>query len=103
VFEERFVPPFKISSQCLSLLPFYKNSPRYKQPRSMGELQVDKSRPWCFFNGACNDSICGCGFVFHLTDLTYFHFKANVGRGTNNFSEFMALFLLLKFSLASRV
>jgi hypothetical protein len=60
---------------------------------------VGKSRPWCFSDGSCNDSICICGFVVHLSDLKYFHFKSNVGRGTNNFSEFMDLFILLKFSL----
>jgi len=43
IFEGKFVPPFKISSQCLSLLPFYKNSQGYKQLKFVGKLRVDKS------------------------------------------------------------
>jgi len=59
---------------------------------------VDTTKPWCFFNGVCNDSIDGCGFVLHFDYSNYFHLKENVGKEIN-YGEFIALFLLLKFYL----
>jgi ribonuclease HI len=41
----------------------------------------------------------GLGFSFFLSDSHYFHFKENMGSGTNNIGELMALFYMLKFSL----
>jgi hypothetical protein len=103
LFEDKYVPSFRTVAQCLGLLSFYKIPSVNKPLRIVGEPRIDKSFPWSFFDSACNDSLSGCGFILHLTDHNYFHFMENVGRGTNNFNEFMALFLLLKFAHRHRI
>jgi hypothetical protein len=41
--------------------------------------------------------IVGLGFTVFLTESHYFHFKENIGRGTNNIGEFIDIILLAKF------
>jgi len=45
--------------------------------------------------------IVGLGFTVFLTESHYFHFKENIGRGTNNIGEFIVLFYLLNLALGS--
>jgi hypothetical protein len=51
MFEGKFVPAFKVFAQVLGLLPFYKSITGTKPPRAIGELNVDKTLPWIFFDG----------------------------------------------------
>jgi hypothetical protein len=71
LFEVKFVPTFKFFPQVLGLLPFYKSMTRTKLPRAIDELNVHRTLPWIFFDGACNDSICGCGIILHLDERNY--------------------------------
>jgi hypothetical protein len=101
LFEDIQLPTFKVSSQVMGLLPFYKEIPKKKVTRGLGEFQVDKSVPWGHFDGACQgqNRVVGLGFTFFLSESHYFLFKANLGSGTNNIGELMALFYMLKFAL----
>lgn len=103
LFEGKYVPSFRTMAQCLGLLSFYRTPTIHKPLKIVGEPRTDKYFPWSFFDSVCNDSLSGCGFTLHITDQNYFHFMENVGRGTNNFSKFMALFLLLKFAHRLRI
>jgi len=91
-------PSFQISAQVLRLLSFCKHCLGIKPINLVGNLSVDITKPWCVLDGVWNDSIDGCGFFLHFDYSNYFHLKENVGKEIN-YGEFIALFLLLKFSL----
>ena len=63
------------------------------------EVEIDRSSPWDFFNGATQNDYRGGGAVLFLTNSHYFVLSMGLGEGTNNFSELMSLKLLLIFSL----
>jgi hypothetical protein len=66
-------------------------------PHQIGELVIDKSQAWCFFDGARQgppDSSCAGGVLF-ISDSYSAKFKAGFGMASNNFAEFMALRFLL--------
>jgi ribonuclease HI len=67
----------------------------------VGDLTVDKSIPWSFFDGACQGlgHVCGLGYVLYLSESHFYTGKENLGSGTNNYGEFKALLFLLKSSL----
>lgn len=62
---------------------------------------MDKDWPWSFFNGASQETsqLCDSGFVIFLSKTHYFMGKANIERGSNNYSKLMALLLLIKSAL----
>jgi len=65
------------------------------------EVPYDKSKPWGYFDGACQGpgSLCGIGICIFFSGKHVISAKANLGSGSNNQSEFTALFYLLKVSL----
>ena len=101
LFEGKHLPTFQVSTQVMGLLPFYKEIPKYKVPRILGDFQVDKTTPWGLFDGPFQGQAMTIGILFslHISESHYFLFKANMGRGTNNVGEFMALFYQLKIAL----
>jgi hypothetical protein len=101
MFDEIHLFTFKVSSQVIGLLPFYKDIPKKKITKGFSEFQVDKCVPWEHFYGACQgqNRIVGLGFNLFLSKSHYFIFKENLGSGTKNIGELMALFYMFKFSL----
>jgi hypothetical protein len=51
LFNEKYIPTLQVTTQAVSLLPFYKETIKKKTIRILGNLQVDKSYPWGFFMG----------------------------------------------------
>jgi len=48
----------------------------------MGELSMDRSYAWIFFNGSCQGpwQTCSLGFVLFLSYSQFFIAKANLGK-----------------------
>jgi ribonuclease HI len=69
------------------------------QPRVVREVAPDISIPWGYFDGASSSdqTKCGGGGCLYFTNSHYFTLKAGLGNGTNNYSELMALKLLMIF------
>ena len=67
----------------------------------MREELIDKDIPWGYFDGAsrAHQLSCGGGGVLYRSENHFFHFSAGLGRGSNNYTELMALRLLLLFAL----
>jgi len=72
---------------------------RATNQRRVMEVELDRSRPWAFFDGASQDNVCGGGAVLHLSETHHFTLSMGLGEGTNNFAELMSLKLLLIFAL----
>jgi hypothetical protein len=55
-------------------------------PRSLQEPIIDHTKPWGFFDGACQGTlgVCGARVILYLDNVNYFLQKYGVGLGTNN-------------------
>jgi len=69
-----------------------------KQKRDL-EVNIDRTVPWGFFDGAAQNNSCGGGGILYLSDSHYFIMTAGLGEGSNNFAEIMSLKLLLIFAI----
>eukprot|EP00253_Pinus_taeda_P032224 PITA_32224 len=55
--------------------------------RILKHLNIDKSKPWAFFDGSAQEIGCGGGAVLYVSDTHCYKLQINLGRGTNNFAE----------------
>ena len=81
---------------------FYNSFPvhlRAARERRLLEVNIDRSSPWAFFDGASQNNLCGGGAVLYLSETHFFVMSMGLGGGTNNFAELMSLKLLLMFAL----
>jgi len=61
-------------------------------------VEIDKTNPWGFFDGAAQNGLCGGGALLYLTDSHYFEISSCLGEGSNNFAEMMSIKMLLSFA-----
>ena len=62
-------------------------------------MELDRSLPWAFFDGATQNNLCVGGAMLYLTESHFFVMSLGLGGGTNNFAELMSLKLQLMFAL----
>eukprot|EP00253_Pinus_taeda_P003007 PITA_03007 len=67
--------------------------------RILKQLNIDKSKPWAFFDGPAQEAGCGGGAVLHLSDSHCFKLQINLGRGTNNFAELCLAKHIIQFAI----
>jgi ribonuclease HI len=67
--------------------------------RQSQEVEIDKTIPWGFFDGASQHNHCGGGGILYLSDSHYYSMTFGFGTGTNNFAELMSLKLLIAFAI----
>ena len=81
---------------------FYNSFPVYiraARERRLLEVNIDRSSPWAFFDGAAQNNMCGGGAILHLSENHFYVLSMGVGGGTNNYAELKSLKLLLMFAL----
>ena len=81
---------------------FYNSFPvhiRAAREQRQLDVDIDRSKPWDFFDGATQNNLCGGGTVLHLSESHFFVMSMGLGGGTNNFAELMSLKLLLMFPI----
>jgi ribonuclease HI len=89
------------SSRCaynvLSILDSFPQHDSHTQPPNCLMPTIQKNIPWAFFNGATQGSPTrgGVGGIIYLVEYSTFSFTASLSEATNNFSEFLALKLLV--------
>jgi len=62
-------------------------------------VEIDRSVPWGFFDGAAQNNRCGGGALLYLSDSHHYVLTFGLGEGTNNYAELMSLKLLLIFAV----
>ena len=62
-------------------------------------MDLDRTKPWDFFDGEAQNNLCGGGAVLYLAESHVFVLSMGLGGGTNNFAELMSLKFLLMFAL----
>ena len=71
---------------------------RIKKQREILELEIDRSSPWGFFDGASQNNLCGGGAILYLAENHSFELIFGLGEGRNNRAELLSLKLLLIFA-----
>ena len=97
IFEENWTKPATVATQCMGILQAYPQINPRLNPRIIGMLDIDKTSPWDFFDGAAqgNPSRCGGGGIIFRDDNHFWCSRTSLGIGSNNYAEVMALKLLL--------
>ena len=65
----------------------------------MLEVEIDKTTPWAFFDGAAQDNRCGGGAILFLKEGHSFKITMGLGEGNNNYVELFSLIILLIFAV----
>jgi ribonuclease HI len=106
IFENKHVSIAHISLQCINIFSaFPQKSTSSSTPRITPPPTINSEVPWAFFDGAAqrSPSIGGAGGILHVSQSHSFSFSAGLGEATNNFSELMALYLLLLLALENNI
>jgi len=99
IFQDKSCTP---EVTCVTALGVYEAFPlhiRAARQRANLDIDIDKSKPWGFFDGAAQHNICGGGAVLYLSDTHYFELICGLGEGNNNFAELLSLKILLIFAV----
>ena len=62
------------------------------------ELDLDRSVPWGFFDGASQNNLCGGRAILFLSDHHFCELMVMLGEGRNNFAELLSLKIILIFA-----
>ena len=69
---------------------YFKSYPehiRVARERRILEVEIDRTSPWAYFDGATQNNSCGGGAVLFLSESHYFVMYMGLGEGTNNFAR----------------
>ena len=99
IFEDISSIPAILGAQSVGYFISFPEHIRVVSDRRRLEVDLDRSSPWAYFDGAAQNNACGGGAVLYLTESHFFVLSMGLGEGTNNYSELMSLKLLLLFSL----
>lgn len=69
------------------------------QHRRIEAEVIDHSLPWAYFDGSAQELGCGGGAILHLSDTHSFKIQMGLGRGTNNYAEFLTAKFLIQYAL----
>jgi ribonuclease HI len=103
IFQDEPFSAERVAVNCIGIFQSFLGSGRETVAplRDIREVEPDSNFLWGYFDGASSSdqTICGGGGCLHFTHAHYFTLKAGLGPGTNNYSELMALKLLLLFAI----
>jgi ribonuclease HI len=73
--------------------------------RVTGPPKINKDLPWDFFDGVAQHTptIGGARGILHISENHHIAFSAGLGEATNNYSELMALYLILLLALENNI
>jgi len=103
IFTEKLSTPEVTAAKCISIMTAYPQVPRKVKTRNQSSIEVDKSKPWGFFDGASQNNVCGGGALLYLSEDHFFQMAVGLGEGTNNYAEILSLKILLAFALEKNV
>ena len=105
IFDDRWTEPDIVAAHCVGTLQHFPQVTNSKPKRNVGILEIDRSIPWAFFDGAAqgNPQICGGGGLIYWNDHNFLLSRAGLGEGSNNFAEVMALKLILLLAVEKNI
>ena len=90
------VKPSLSSNEEFNLIP---DDTQSGPVRTLRQLEIDKSKPWGFFDGSAQEVGCGGGATLHLNESHKFKLQIHLGRGTNNYAELSTAMHLIQFAI----
>jgi len=105
IFEDKWTEPEMVAAHCIGTLQHFPQSTKVKSKRTVGALDLDKTIPWAFFDGAAqgNPQTCGGGGLIFWSDHSFLVSRAGLGAGSNNYAELMALKLILLLAVEKNI
>ena len=97
VFNDKLCTPAITASLACGIAKALPPLTRVAKQREVLTLNIDRTTPWGFFDGASQNNLCGGGVILHMAENHYFDLVAGLGEGSNNFAELLSLKLLLIF------
>lgn len=67
--------------------------------RILKPVNIDKSKPWAFFDGSAQDAGLGGGAILYLNEIHCYKIQINLGRGTNNYAELCTAKHIIHFAI----
>jgi ribonuclease HI len=99
IFKEVSVAPEITTLKSIAIYSTYSPTVGRVKTRIIQEEEIDKTKPWGFFDGASQNNRCGGGGILYFSESHYFTLTSGLGTGTNNYAELMSLKLLIAFAL----
>ena len=62
-------------------------------------INIDRTSPWGFFDGASQNKFCGGGAILYLAENHSFELIAGLLEGSNNYAKLLNLKLLLTYAV----
>ena len=97
-FQDKDCTPAITDSNACAFLSTFPHHIRATRQKEVLVVELDKSKPWGFFDGAAHNNVCGGGALLYLSETHLFELSTGLGEGSNNFAEIMSLKLLLVFA-----
>jgi len=99
IFSDKAIPSELTAAKSISILAAYPQKVKKVKEKNLSVIEIDKSKPWGFFDGASQNNLCGGGALLYLNDGHYFRIAIGLGEGTNNLAEILSLKMLLVFAI----
>jgi len=103
IFKDKEVSPEISAVKSISILAAFPQKSNAPKTKNLSIVEIDKSRPWGFFDGASQNNLCGGGALLYLSKDHYFKMAIGLGEGTNNYAEILSLKMLLVFAIEQSV
>lgn len=96
IFQDITTSPSVIAVECASIFSFLPSSDHNKFPTNISIEQINYDIPWAYFDGELDKQMsCVSGMVIHTNLNSSILASVGIGSGTNNYSEFFTLKILL--------
>jgi len=103
IFKDKEVSPEVIAVKSISIFTAFRQKSRPVRTKNLSIIEIEKSRPWGFFDGASQNNLCGGGALLYLSEDHYFKIAIGLGEGSNNYAEILSLKMLLAFAIEQNV
>jgi len=103
IFRDKEISPEVTAVKSISIFTAFRQKPRSVKTKNLSIIEIDKTRPWGFFDGASQNNRCGGGAILYLSEDHHFRIAIGLGEGSNNFAEILSLKALLAFALEQNV
>jgi hypothetical protein len=98
LYEEGSITPLKVLYKINYSFDGFEKNIFLKVPNQIGILQIDKFRPWDYFDGACDGNVGSCvarGVLYFFKDH-YFSFSYGLEYDTNNMVDVKEMHMLVE-------
>ena len=103
IFKDKEVSSESVAVKSINILAAYPQKSSIPKTKNLSIVEIDKSRPWGFFDGASQNNLCGGGALLFLSEDHFFKIAIGLGDGTNNYAEILSLKMLLVFAIEHSV